>query len=83
MKVLVAGETKGRLDLLFTRVATVPLGEPIVPMLDSMEMIGQNIQNLALAQYLAVNMQAWRVLHEQMRVWGGSPTTTQASSRLT
>ena len=35
-----------------------------------MEMIGQNIQDPAVAQHMAVNMQAWRALQEQMRAWG-------------
>ena len=51
-------------------VATVPLGEPISPILDSMESIGAHVQDPAVAQHVAANTQAWRALQEQMRAWG-------------
>ena len=55
---------------LTTPVATMPLSEPIAPMLDAMEMLGSNAQDPSVAQYMVANLQAWRALQEQMRARG-------------
>jgi len=55
---------------LATPVATVPLSEPIAPMLDAMEQLNVSAHDPAVGQYMATNLQAWRALQEQMRAWG-------------